>query len=192
MAELSPLDWETLNSVAERLGIGDSNWLYQVIKFETAGTFDPKISNPRSSAKGLIQFIDSTARDLGYDSSLDLVTKNPTFIKQMEGPVYQYFKNRAPYPIEEKLYLKVFYPAALNYPLDTAFTAIFQDRHGANWEKEYRKFSTANPGINTPLDYVNMIKKKSGLLVKTAKAGSLILIAAIAAAVLYFTLQKKK
>lgn len=41
------------------------NWLMSVMGFETGGTFLPYEKNPRSSATGLIQFLDSTARDLG-------------------------------------------------------------------------------------------------------------------------------
>lgn len=43
----------------------DPNWLMAVMAFETGYTFSPSTRNPGSSATGLIQFLDSTARGLG-------------------------------------------------------------------------------------------------------------------------------
>ena len=162
MSELSPHMASIIGDVSARLGIADPQWLSNLINFETGGTFDPAISNPRSSAKGLIQFIDSTAQGLGYESSLDLVLKNPTFESQMRGPVVKYLKTWAPYPEEYLLYMAVFYPAARSYPPDTTFKEIFYKRIADKTKAEasYKAFSNANPGIKTPQDYVNFIKKK--------------------------------
>lgn len=51
-------------ATAQRLGI-DPNDLATVISFETGGTFDPAKKNPTSSATGLIQFTEATAKWLG-------------------------------------------------------------------------------------------------------------------------------
>jgi hypothetical protein len=60
-------DTDFMNAVeatSTSLGI-NTNDLLRVIEFETAGTFDPAISAPTSSATGLIQFLESTAQGLG-------------------------------------------------------------------------------------------------------------------------------
>lgn len=41
------------------------DWLLRVIDFETASTWSPQIRNPGSTATGLIQFLDSTAKGIG-------------------------------------------------------------------------------------------------------------------------------
>jgi hypothetical protein len=43
----------------------DPNWLMAVMAFETGETFSPSVRNPGSSATGLIQFVEATARGLG-------------------------------------------------------------------------------------------------------------------------------
>jgi len=55
---------EAIAATAQRLGI-DSNDLATAISFETGGTFDPASKNPFSSATGLIQFTEATAKWLG-------------------------------------------------------------------------------------------------------------------------------
>jgi len=53
-----------LIQVAQAVG-ADPDLLAATISLETGGTFSPAISNPRTSATGLIQFLPSTARSLG-------------------------------------------------------------------------------------------------------------------------------
>ncbi len=43
----------------------DPNWIMAVMGFETGYTFSPSIRNPASTATGLIQFVERTARGLG-------------------------------------------------------------------------------------------------------------------------------
>ncbi|MFM2587261.1 calcium-binding protein [Vibrio sp. TBV020] len=54
--------------VGENLSI-DPNYILACIALETGQTFDPAVKNPRSSATGLIQFMDRTARWLGTTTS---------------------------------------------------------------------------------------------------------------------------
>lgn len=145
-------------NLSTRLGIKDPNWLIDLVNFESG--INPTAKNPFSSARGLIQFINSTARSLGYESSLDLVNKNPTVIGQLEGPVYEYLKQFDPYPTETSLYLSVFFPAARRYDPNTKFSKIFQDIYGSNWESKYQTFEKANGSIRTPQDYIDYVKKK--------------------------------
>jgi hypothetical protein len=132
-----------LNEVSAALGISNPDWLKKLINFETAGTFSPTIKNPNSSARGLIQFINSTSRGLGYLDSYDLVTKNPTFVTQIRGPVQDYLRPYSPFRTEQSLYLSVFYPAYRNKPLSTPFPDYVLKN---------------NPGIRTPQDYINKIR----------------------------------
>lgn len=81
-AEAVQEDTAFLNSVAatsERLGM-NPNDLLAAISFETAGTFDPGIKNPLSSATGLIQFMGFTAKNLGTSTTM---LRNMTREEQM-------------------------------------------------------------------------------------------------------------
>ncbi|MCZ4320403.1 transglycosylase SLT domain-containing protein, partial [Aequorivita viscosa] len=56
-------------SIAENLSI-DPNYIMACIALETGRSFNPAIKNPKSSATGLIQFMDSTAKALGTTTDL--------------------------------------------------------------------------------------------------------------------------
>lgn len=118
-------------------------WLYNLLKFESG--FNPKIKNPFSSASGLLQFINSTSRSLGFDNSIDLINKLPDFISQMNGAVYPYLKQFYPFRNKQSLYMSVFYPKYRNVDPYTEFP-------------EYVK--KVNPGIVTVSDYINKVEDK--------------------------------
>lgn len=147
-----------LYMTANRLGVNASD-LYNLIKFESK--WNPKAKNPYSSARGLIQFVDSTSRRLGYKNSLDLVKKNPSIRDQLPI-VEQYLSWYKPFRNKQSLYMAVFYPAARNWNPKRLLP------------ENVRK---VNPGINTPGDYVS--KVEGGKVVKFVLlpviAGSLIL-----------------
>lgn len=124
--------------------IPDKTFFAKLIYFESRN--NPFASNPKSSAKGLIQFIDSTAQNLGYANSADLVAKNPTFESQMSGPVNQYMKKGAPFRDKYDIAMYVFYPKYRNASVDKLFP------------ENVRK---ANPGIDTPRDYVAFVEGTS-------------------------------
>lgn len=86
----------------------DPSWLFAIMSFESG--LSPRARNAASNATGLIQFMPSTARNMGTDiQSL----ANMSFIQQLEY-VKRYF---APYAGKmksvEDAYLVVFYPAAI-------------------------------------------------------------------------------
>ena len=184
---LNQSEKEAFYDVASELRISDPQWLIDLVDFETAGTFSPKIKNPLSSARGLIQFLDSTARDLGYGGSLDLVQKNPTVESQLKGPVYDYLRPYSPYTQEFQLYMAVFFPAARKYTPDTSFARIFQDLYGGDWQRRYTNFEKSNPGITTPRDYMNALKKKSVLIRVSIPAALL-----IAGMIAYYSVKKRR
>lgn len=136
----------------------EPQWLYELINLESG--HNPKAANPRSSAKGLIQFMDATARAMGYASSAALVAAYPDYISQMEGPVKDYFTRlppvKAPYRTRQALYMKVFFPLAMNVPPQTTFESIYLANPKSTGGAEgYKKFAKGNPGIITVNDYVN-------------------------------------
>jgi len=69
--QLSNSEMSTLKSVAEKLGLSWES-LYKQILFESR--WNPKARNKSTGARGLIQFIPSTAKAMGYKSSLGLGT----------------------------------------------------------------------------------------------------------------------
>lgn len=127
-----------LDEIATELGT-DPAWLANLVDFESGG--DPHAENPNSSARGLLQWIDSRARDLGYDDSAHLILENPTVDDQLE--VILADLSRFPYlDTPQKLYMSVFYPAAMHWPP----TKQFPDT-----------VTSVNPGIHTPADYVALV-----------------------------------
>ncbi len=148
--KLSTADMIVLRTVAGNLGVAPA-WLEGVINFETAGTWDPQIKNPLSSARGLIQFLDSTAVDLGYLSAFDLVAKHPTIQSQLLGPVTAYFKKHGPYRDQQDFEFSVFLPKYRRAPLDIV---IYSEDPA-----KLQKFRAANPGIKTVGDYHSKLKR---------------------------------
>ena len=167
MPNLTTKENESLERVSAALGVPKKH-LYRLINFESR--FKPDIKNKLSSARGLIQFINSTARSLGYKDSLDLVQKNPTIQSQLEGPVFKYLNKYKPFPTEQSLYMAVFYPKA---------------RYWYQYKQFPKNVQKVNPGIKTPADYVNKVKgiKRSGI------AGTLLLVTGLL--LLIFTKERK-
>lgn len=139
LSKLNDIEDIALRQTAENLSV-KPDWLYSLIDFESR--WNPAALNETSGARGLIQFLPSTARSMGYLSANDLVEKNPDRVSQLIGPVYEYLKKYAPFPSEQSLCMAVFYPAYRSVPLDT----IFPDT-----------VTRANPGIVTPRDYIKLV-----------------------------------
>lgn len=150
-----------LKTIALKLGGIDANDLYKLIQFESG--WNPKAKNPYSSARGLIQFTDKTAQQLGYTDSLNLVDFNPTIIDQLPL-VEQYLSQFKPFTNKQSLYMSVFYPAARNWLPAKLLPAEIRN---------------VNPGINTPGDYVRKVEGADIL-------PTFIAAAAIAAIIFYF------
>lgn len=132
---------KALKEVSQKLGI-DEKWLNNLIKFES--NWNPKAKNPYSSARGLIQFMDSTAKTMGYKNSSDLIAKHPTVESQLKGPVLKYLSQFKPFPTKQSLYMSVFYPKARYWSLSSTFPDTVQK---------------VNPGIVTVYDYVRKVEK---------------------------------
>jgi hypothetical protein len=100
-------DRQKLITIADALGL-DPDWISTVIAIESR--WNPRAKNPNSSASGLIQFIESTARSLGTTTT---AIRSMSTSEQLEL-VKRYFE---PYARRIKsvgdAWLAVFYPAAL-------------------------------------------------------------------------------
>lgn len=177
--KLTAAQSNALRSVASSLGIMPA-WLEAIINFETAGTWDPQIKNPNSSARGLIQFLDATARNLGYASSADLVNQFPTIESQLLGPVLKYFKQFGPFQDQQDFALSVFLPKYRKSDLDTVIYAEDPDTQA--------KFQQANPGIVTVGDYFNKLQRafaKTSITLSEGIGGVTLLCLAVGAAVFF-------
>jgi hypothetical protein len=98
-----------VNSVSTDLGI-NPNDLLRVIEFETGKSFSPAVKNPGSSATGLIQFLESTAKDLGTTTeALAAMTaaEQMDFVGKYLAPYKGKIKNFG------DVYMAVHWPAAI-------------------------------------------------------------------------------
>lgn len=149
MSDLTAAELSALTAAAAALSI-PKEWLFGLIKTESA--WKPDAKNPNGSARGLIQWVDSTARNLGYASALDLVQRNPTRESQLLGPVVSYLKKWLPITSPEALAAVNFYPANRNN-IDAILPAAVQ---------------AANPGIKTVRDYYAKFMAKNVPVVGSA------------------------
>ena len=101
---------EKVNNICTELRI-EANWLMFVMWFESK--LNPQAVNPISGATGLIQFMPSTARNLGTTTA---VLKRMSNVQQLDY-VLAYLR---PYKGRMKrwvdVYLAVFYPKAIGKP----------------------------------------------------------------------------
>lgn len=135
-AKVSPSFRTRMIEIAKQLGT-DPSWIMACMAFESGESFSPSKRNPISSATGLIQFMDKTAKALGTTTS-ELAQMSA--IEQLEY-VERYFK-----PYQGKLkslsdvYMAILWPSAVGKP--EAFV-IF---------KQPNQNYTANKGLDTNKD----------------------------------------
>jgi len=105
------------------------DWLMQVMNKETGGTFSPSIKNMAGSgAVGLIQFMPSTAEELGTSTSALAAMSN---VQQLYY-VYKYLKRyKGKMKSFGDTYLAVFYPAAIGKPDDYELPAYITKQNKA-------------------------------------------------------------
>jgi hypothetical protein len=96
-----------VNNVALQISANPDH-LMNIMKFESG--LDPAIVNSASGATGLIQFMPATARSLGTTTAQ---LGDMSGLDQMDF-VSDYFSGSGPYDSATDLYLKVFYPYAIN------------------------------------------------------------------------------
>lgn len=128
-----------LRATAAKLKI-PTEWLYHIIAFESK--FDPFMKNPapKSTARGLLQFVNDAAISMGYKSSEDLVLKNPTRTSQILGPVYQFLKGGMPYKSLGHITMYMLAPSGKykNYSLTQALPPAIQKANSIRHIKDYQ------------------------------------------------------
>lgn len=143
MRTLTPIETQALHVAAKAINC-DPRDLRGLIEFESA--WDPYARNPVSGARGLIQFMTSTARGLGYDSADQVVVLHPTRESQLLGPVIRHFRSvGAAHPTFQALCMAVFYPAFRSVPEATEFP---------------ERVRAQNPGIRTVRDYLDKVRRR--------------------------------
>lgn len=101
--------------MSDRLGINPIDIL-ALMGWESGFTWSPSAKSGTSSATGLIQFIESTAKGLGTSTAL---LAQMTAVQQL-AYVEEYFKGKVkPGMGLAELYLAIFFPAAINRSDDT-------------------------------------------------------------------------
>lgn len=166
---LSPSNIEALDKVSSILQV-NPDWLYKLIDFESG--WNPAAINKKTIAAGLIQFLPSTAKKLGFNDSIDLIKKLPGINDQLEYAVKPYLINYRPFISPQSLYMSVFYPAARFWDQNKKFPEIV---------------TRYNPGITTPADYVDRVEKKKTIKSIAVSSGGLIIFGGI---LFYFYLKK--
>ena len=143
---LSTDQLSALITCANSLGINPDH-LATVIGFESG--FKTTAVNPHSGASGLIQFIRPTAERLG--TTLEAI-RSMGFVQQL-GLVFSYFKNFGKLDTLEKVYLAVFYPAAIGWGDDH----IIASSPSATYEQN-KLFDADNKGYYTRRDITRAIR----------------------------------
>lgn len=118
-----------------------ANAFMACMAFETGESFSPSIKNPGSTAVGLIQFLESTARSLGTSTAaLSAMTR----MEQLEY-VWLYFRNYLRDTGKrlaslEDVYMVIHWPKAVGLPLDatmyTKGTAAYRVNAGLDINKD--------------------------------------------------------
>jgi hypothetical protein len=106
-------------SVVERIAHAngwDAPALMAVMDFETGGTFSPSVRNPGSSATGLIQFMEATARELGTTTAALARMSQVEQLAYVERYLQKRQRERGPLRGLGDLYMAVFWPAAVGRP----------------------------------------------------------------------------
>ena len=105
--------WIAWKLSQEQGALFDANWLMAIMSFESAGTFSASVKNPRSTATGLIQFMEFTAKEMGTTTK---ALAQMTAWDQLNY-VYRYFsqkiKERGAIRGFEDAYMAVLWPAGI-------------------------------------------------------------------------------
>lgn len=137
---------EKVISISKDLNI-DPRWL-MIVMYNESG-LNPKAKNPLSTATGLIQFMESTAKVLGTTTAN---IYNMTNLQQLDL-VKKYISSYAPLiKSVGDAYLAVFYPLALKKSLNYIFPE--------NVVKVNRIFDLNKDGILTKQEFLNYVNQK--------------------------------
>lgn len=140
-------DLQALSNIGAKYGI-PFEWLVNLIKHESASTFNPSITN-NIGATGLIQFLSSTALDLGTTTDeLRKMTFQQQLVyvdKYLNRQLKKHLVNgKIPSNFTQgDVFMTIFYPVSIGKP-----NYSFPD-----------SVKRANGGISSPFDYVKKALK---------------------------------
>jgi len=181
---------EKVIAIAEDLGISP-NWLMVVMNNESG--LNHLEENPNSSATGLIQFIDTTAKGLGTTTQKLLKMTN---VEQLDYVKKYYNTYKGKIKNVADAYLAVFYPDALgkpdNYTMPgwaTSANPIFDLNHDrVLTKKEFTEYVNNKyaPYLNNGFEREFNLKKKIKI------AAAIIIVVVIIGTIIYFIVKKRK
>ena len=155
---------KSVENTAKRLGI-KPEWLATTMSFETQHTFDPSNKSKNSSARGLIHFTSSVAKEVGTSHNELL---RMTRVEQMPYVEAYFEKFKGKIKSLDDTYLAVFAPARVG----TSSSVVYQDPNKTY--KPNKGLDLNNDGIitkdetlwrvktNTLLSYEDMYKPYKG------------------------------
>ena len=111
--------WWIADELTRRQGsLFDANWLMACMAFETGERFTANVKNPKSSATGLIQFMRTTAIDLG--TTVEKLAKMTA--EDQLNYVFKYFdkmiKAKGPIRSIDDCYMAILWPAGIGKPME--------------------------------------------------------------------------
>lgn len=144
---------DSVKGVSKRLNI-QADDLLRVIEFETAHSFSPQAKNPGSTATGLIQFLDSTAKGLGTTVG-DLANMSRAdqmvYVEKYLSPYKGRIRNFG------DLYMAVHWPAGIGK--DDGYVMY---RSGLKFYEANKNLDTNGDGIVTRGEAINSVYSRTG------------------------------
>lgn len=142
-AKVSPEFRAYVRQMAIDFAPAQPDWFMACMAFETRRTFSPSIKNPHSSATGLIQFMDRTARLELKTSTLALSTMSA---EDQLDYVWLYFRNRirenGPITRLTDCYMAILNPSAMgkddNFPMWIQGTEQYAVNAGLDTDKDHK------------------------------------------------------
>lgn len=163
-ANNAPQFFTELERICKNLGL-QLDWVASVMWIETGKIFSPSIKNPTSTASGLIQFMEATAKELGTTT---LALRQMSNIQQLKY-VELYFKKRISAFGQPKdffdTYCLVFYPVWIKKPdtdlmsiptgnANISIDKVFGNKDGRVSKAEFRKFALSKLPNSSILEVV--------------------------------------
>jgi hypothetical protein len=143
---------------SEELNINPA-WLANAMHFESGYTFDPsKQHRSSTSATGLIQITDSTAKELGTTTS---ALQKMSAVEQMEYVVKYFNLGRIP-PMtsQEDVYMAIYFPESVGQGSDFDIYQWHVENKGPRAARQYLR---NNKGTRTVGDYVSAANSRAKL-----------------------------
>jgi hypothetical protein len=144
-ARVSPLFRARLFALCDHLAWSEdhASWLMAAMAFETGRTFSPSVRNAKSSATGLIQFMEKTAAGLGTTTrALAALTA-----EHQLSYVQSYFAPYAPrIKTLDDLYMAILWPAAIGRGRETALWRAGSREYAVNKGLDSTKDGTVTVG----------------------------------------------